>query len=84
MNIRGGPLENYGKGGWGWGIFEPQEFFSLANSLYYFFLGRSKNIFCGKLACIKFFRLIIFPCANVFFVLRLPPPISFIMVRPFG
>ena len=25
------------------------------------------NIFCGKLACINFFPLIIFPCANVFF-----------------
>ena len=28
-----------------WGIFEQQEFFSLSNSLYEFFLGRSMNIF---------------------------------------
>ena len=33
------------KGGGG-GIFEPQEFFSLSNSLYdFFFLGQSMNIF---------------------------------------
>ena len=31
---------------WGeWGIFELQEFFSLSNSLYEFFLGHSMNIF---------------------------------------
>ena len=29
----------------GWGIFELQEFCSLSNSLYEFFLGRSMNIF---------------------------------------
>ena len=28
-----------------WGMFELQEFFSLSNSLYEFFLGRSMNIF---------------------------------------
>ena len=28
-----------------WGIFEPQEFFSLSNSLYELILGRSMNIF---------------------------------------
>ena len=31
--------------GGGWGIFEPKEFFSLSNSMYEFFLGRSMNIF---------------------------------------
>ena len=40
--IRNGPLEKL----WGeWGIFEPQEFFSLSNSMYEFFKGRSMNIF---------------------------------------
>ena len=29
----------------GGGMFEPQEFFSLLNSLYEFFLGDSMNIF---------------------------------------
>ena len=43
-----GPLEKlWGVGGEG-GIFEPQEFFSLSNSLYEFFVGRSmNNIFGG-------------------------------------
>ena len=34
-----------GRGGGGGGIFEVQEFFSLSNSLYEFFLGHSMNIF---------------------------------------
>ena len=33
------------------------------------------------MACTNFFHLI-FPCANIFFVLRPPPPISLLMVRP--
>ena len=40
--LRDGPLEKLSGE---WGIFEPQEFFSLSNSLYEFFLGRSMNIF---------------------------------------
>ena len=56
-------------------MFEPQEFFSL--SFYELFLGRSMNIFL----------FVIFPCVNIFLVLRpppCPPPpfISFLMVRP--
>ena len=41
--LRDGHKKSYG--GRGWGIFEPQEFFSLSNSLCGFFLGRSMNIF---------------------------------------
>ena len=41
--LRDGPLLKVM--GEGWGIFEQQEFFSLSNSLYEFFLGRSMNIF---------------------------------------
>ena len=41
--LRDGSLESYG--GRGRGIFEPQEFFPLLNSLYEFFLGHSMNIF---------------------------------------
>ena len=44
-----GPLEKlWGEGGGEGGFFEPQEFFSLSNSLYEFFVGRSmNNIFGG-------------------------------------
>ena len=42
FSVRDGPLE---KLWWAWGLFEPQEFFLLSNSLYEFFLGRSMNIF---------------------------------------
>ena len=30
----------------------------------------------------EFFFLVIFPCANIFFVLRPTHPVSFLMVRP--
>ena len=43
--FRGGSLEKLWVGGGGEGIFELQEFFSLSNSLYEFFLGHSMNIF---------------------------------------
>ena len=45
--LKDGPLEKLSGGGGGreGGIFEPQEFFSLSNSLYEFFLGRSMNSF---------------------------------------
>ena len=52
----------------GRGIFEPEEFFSLSNSLYEFFLGHSTNIFWDYLACKNFFQL------NFFFLFLLPPP----------
>ena len=39
-SLRDGPLESGG-----WGIFEPQEFFSLSDSLSDFFLGHSINVF---------------------------------------
>ena len=66
-----------GGGGCGWGIFNPQDFFSLSNSLYEFFGGRSMglNIFLGLIGVHEFFFHLIFPCANIFFGLRplLPP-----------
>ena len=49
-----------------------RNFFSLSNSLYEFFLGHSMTIFYDQLTCKNFFHLI-FPCANIFFVLRPPP-----------
>ena len=42
---RKGPTIRKVMGGGGRGIFEPQEFFSLSNSLYEFFLGHSMSIF---------------------------------------
>ena len=41
LSIRGGPLEKL----WGGGFLSRRNFFSLSNSLYEFFLGRSMNIF---------------------------------------
>ena len=42
VHVRDGPLEKL----WGGrGIFEPQEIFSLSNSLYEFILGQGMNIF---------------------------------------
>ena len=43
--------------------------------------------FLGLIGAQEFFFHLIFPCANIFFVLRTPPPpprppISFLMVRP--
>ena len=67
------PLEKlWGRGGGE--IFDPQEFFSLSNSLYEFFLGRSINMAWGYLACMNFFFHLIFPCTNFFFVLATPSP----------
>ena len=60
----------------GRGIFEPQEFFSLSNSLYEFFKGNSMNIFLGLIGVHEFFFILIFPCTNIFFVLC-PPPHKF-------
>ena len=74
-----------GGGGWGRGIFEPQEFFSLSNSLYEFFFRPLHEYFLGLIGVQEFF-LIKFSLARIFFfVLRPPPPpphISFLMVRP--
>ena len=56
----------------GRGIFEPEEFFSLSNSLYEFFLGHSTNIFWDYLACKNFFHLIFF-----LYFLYPPPPHKF-------
>ena len=39
----------------GGGIFKPQEFFSLSDSLYEFFLGHSMNIFFGLIGVHEFF-----------------------------
>ena len=81
MELRDRPLEKL----WGGrGIFEAQEFSSLSNSLYEFFLGHSMYIFRVNWRARIFFHLI-FPSANFFFVLRTPPPPPpprFLMVRP--
>ena len=56
-----------GGGGWrGRGIFEPQEFFSLSNSLNEFFLGHSMNIFLGLIGVQEFFSFN-FPLHEFFF-----------------
>ena len=58
----------------GWGIFKLQEYFSLSNSLYEFFLGHGMNIFQGQLACMNFFSFN-FPLSEFFFLyLACPPP----------
>ena len=74
--LKDGPLETlWGGGGRGKGIFKPQEFFSLSNSLYEFF---------GAIAWIFFrinwrtwiFFFILFSLARIFFLYfaRPPPP----------
>ena len=47
-------------------MFEPQEFFSLSNSLYEFFLGDSMNIFYDQLVYTNFFS-VNFPLREYFF-----------------
>ena len=60
--LRDGPLEILCGGG---EFSSRRNFFSLSNSLYEYFLG--------LIGMQEFFHLI-FPCANIFFGLRLPPP----------
>ena len=50
----------------GGGIFEPQGFFWLPNSLYEFFLGHSMNIFLGLIGLHEFFPFN-FPLREYFF-----------------
>ena len=57
MDVKGRTIRKFMGGR---GIFEPEEFFSLSNSLYEFFLGHSTNIFWDYLACQTFFHLIFF------------------------
>ena len=69
--IRDGPLEKL----WEWGIFDPQEFFSLSNSSYEFFLGHSMNIFLGLIGVHEFFFSFNFLlCEYIFFYTSPPPP----------
>ena len=68
--------------GGGRGIFKPQEFFSLSNSLYDFFVGQSMNVFLGLIGVHEFFFSFNFALREIFFVLCPPPPITFLMVRP--
>ena len=63
--------------GGGWGIFELQEFFSLSDSLYEFFFRLWHEYFLGLIGVHEFFFHLIFPCANIFFVLHPPPPHKF-------
>ena len=65
--LRDGPLKKL----WGkWGIFEPQEFFSLSNSLYEFVLGRI--FFRVNWRAWIFF--VYFPLREYFFFVPRPPP----------
>ena len=60
-------------GGGGRGMFEPQECFSLSNSLYEFFLGHSMNIFrINWRQCMNFFSCN-FPLREYFFCTSLAP-----------
>ena len=70
---RDGLLEKLWGGGGGREFSSRRNFFSLSNSLYEFFLGHGMTIFHDQLTCKNFFHLI-FPCANIFLVLRPPPP----------
>ena len=58
-------------GGRGGEFSRSRNFFSLSNSLYEFFLRHCMNIFSVNWRASFFFHLI-FPCANIFFVLRPP------------
>ena len=55
------------------GIFERQEFCSLSNSLYEFFLGHSMNIFQGKIS-VQEFCSFNFPFREYFFCTSPAPP----------
>ena len=67
--LRDGLLEKL----WGGGIFERQEFCSLSNSLYEFFLGHSMNIFEGKIS-VQEFCSFNFPFHEYFFCTSPAPP----------
>ena len=62
------------------GIFEPQEFFSLSNSLHDFFRPWHEY-FLGLIGAQEFFSFNFLP-ARIFFWYFARPPISFLMVRP--
>ena len=70
MDVKGRTIRKFMGGR---GIFEPEEFFSLSNSLYEFFLGHSSNIFWDYLACKNFFHLTFF----LNFLYPPPPPHKF-------
>ena len=72
--FRDGPLEKlWGRGE---GNFRAHEFFFVIKFLVWIFLGHSMNIFLGLIGVHNFFFHLIFPCANIFFVLR-PHPHKF-------
>ena len=67
---------------WGkWGIFEPQEFFFVIKFRVWIFFRPQHEYFLGLIGVHEFFFHLIFPCANIFFVLRPsphpPPPHKF-------
>ena len=72
--FRDGPLEKLL--GEGFENFQAAGIFFVIKFRVWIFLGRSMNIFRANWLVWIFFHLI-FPYANIFFVLRPPPPISF-------
>ena len=62
-------------GGWGWGIFESQVFFSLSNSFFEFISAVAWRFIRFNWRARILLRILLrIPCANIFFVLRPPPP----------
>ena len=65
----------WGGGGWGWGIFESQVFFSLSNSFFEFISAVAWRFIRFNWRARILLRILLrIPCANIFFVLRPPPP----------